>query len=221
MNIRAKERYRNDPAKYRSVSASFRNANPDKVKETQRKWREANPDQVKENNRKYYAENTEREKLRVREYRAANPEKAKQSNLNWRTNNKERFVAIKKIWNTNNKEHNSVIRKLHYERNGEHSREVSREWKRLNPHMVVAANARRRASQIQAIPDWANFGAINSIYDSCKALNLAFGAKKWHVDHIVPLQSDSVCGLHCEANLQIIPAEENQSKRNRYWPDMW
>jgi hypothetical protein len=41
-----------------------------------------------------------------------------------------------------------------------------------------------------------------------------------HVDHIVPLVSKFVCGLHCEANLQLLPGPENQRKGNRVWPDM-
>jgi 5-methylcytosine-specific restriction endonuclease McrA len=43
---------------------------------------------------------------------------------------------------------------------------------------------------------------------------------KHEVDHIVPLKSPLVCGLHVEHNLQVIPATQNRRKHNRVWPDM-
>lgn len=43
----------------------------------------------------------------------------------------------------------------------------------------------------------------------------------------MPLKNCVVCGeefkargLHCEDNLQILPALDNLSKGNRHWPDM-
>lgn len=40
-----------------------------------------------------------------------------------------------------------------------------------------------------------------------------------NVDHIVPLFSPLVCGLHCKANLEVIHVKVNAKKSNFWWPD--
>jgi len=40
----------------------------------------------------------------------------------------------------------------------------------------------------------------------------------YHVDHIVPLQNELVCGLHNEFNLRVVPATVNLAKHNTDWP---
>jgi hypothetical protein len=38
----------------------------------------------------------------------------------------------------------------------------------------------------------------------------------WEVDHIIPLQGDTVSGLHVPTNLQVIPRSVNRAKWNSY-----
>ena len=67
-----------------------------------------------------------------------------------------------------------------------------------------------------AQPAWADRAAIRSVYDRAASMGSGFV-----VDHIVPLVSPLVCGLHCEANLAVITVAANAAKSNTRWPDMW
>jgi hypothetical protein len=92
-------------------------------------------------------------------------------------------------------------------------------YRQANPHIINALNAKRRASKLQATPSWANKEHIDSVY-LLASINRKAGLDV-HVDHIVPLLSDLVCGLHCESNLQLLHSSNNTSKGNRHWPDQW
>jgi hypothetical protein len=61
--------------------------------------------------------------------------------------------------------------------------------------------------------------AFEEARELCKLREESTGFS-WEVDHVVPLISHKVCGLHNWTNFAVIPASENRSKQNRYWPDM-
>jgi hypothetical protein len=88
-----------------------------------------------------------------------------------------------------------------------------------DPSKFAAKGAKRRS--LEAAPAWADDEfekfAIEENYDLARQRTKATGIK-WVVDHIVPLQSAIVCGLHCESNLRVIPDSLNKSKGNRVWP---
>ena len=101
----------------------------------------------------------------------------------------------------------------------EQAKEHKRRERRNNIVAYNMRSAERRASKFRATPAWANDFFIEEIYDLAQLRSKATGFE-WHVDHIVPLKSKLVCGLHVEHNLRVVPAIENITKGNRYWPDM-
>jgi hypothetical protein len=87
------------------------------------------------------------------------------------------------------------------------------------PHKHTARVGAYRARRMRATPKWADLKAIEAIYALAKQQK-RFTGENIHVDHIVPLKSHLVCGLHCTANLRIVIGSYNSRKRNHVWPDM-
>lgn len=79
-----------------------------------------------------------------------------------------------------------------------------------NKDLYDVHNAKRRATELNAAVVWANIDEIEAIYANCPP--------EHHVDHIVPLQGKTVCGLHVEHNLQYLPKVENLAKSNKFDP---
>lgn len=95
-------------------------------------------------------------------------------------------------------------------------------WQKRNPDKVQetylrqkekghisAKAAKRRAAKRNATPLWADLDCIKDVYKEAKY----FG---YHVDHIIPLQHDLVCGLHVWDNLQLLRPTDNIRKKNTY-----
>ncbi len=80
-----------------------------------------------------------------------------------------------------------------------------------NKHAYTAKLAKRRAQKLKATPKWLTKDQLWLIQQFYAARQPGF-----HVDHIVPLQGENVCGLHVPWNLQILPAEENITKSNKF-----
>jgi len=83
---------------------------------------------------------------------------------------------------------------------------------------AAAQAAKRRAATLRATPVWSNAALVNFIYATAQYLRQE--GLDMHVDHVVPLVSKKVCGLHAHTNLQIILGVDNRAKWNTYWPNM-
>jgi hypothetical protein len=92
------------------------------------------------------------------------------------------------------------------------------EYRKNNPDKVTADNAKRRAAKLNATPKWLSkeqHEEIKEFFNMAKELEKVFPWKQ-HVDHIVPLNHDKVCGLHTPWNLQILSEKANMEKSNKF-----
>ena len=198
-----------------AYAAARRGENPERVKAIAAASRLANREKAALRNKQFYAKNAEAMRQRARVYREQHPEAHKAATMAWRAVNKERHAERQKAWSAAN----IGTRKVRRAKYREQELEASRRWKSENKAACVAMTAKRTAAKKSAVPLWADLKAIKDIYRKARETTVETGIKH-HVDHIVPLQSHLVCGLHWEGNLQILSAFDNQSKRNRHWPDM-
>jgi 5-methylcytosine-specific restriction endonuclease McrA len=82
----------------------------------------------------------------------------------------------------------------------------------------LAHNADRRAKGFLATPRWLTKDhrvAMRSLYKDAVERSSLYGVS-YVVDHIIPLNGKTVCGLHVPWNLRVISEEENLHKGNRY-----
>jgi len=131
--------------------------------------------------------------------------------------NKEHITKRNAEWVKNNPEKKLAINRASHERNRELRNKQSLQSKKNNKARVNAGNAFRRASIREATPPWLDAQHkqdIKSLYVLSQKFEGLFGLK-YHVDHIVPLNGEGVCGLHVPWNLQILEAKVNLKKSNK------
>ena len=167
------------------------------------KYRSGRRSECKECRKMYYYATLEMTRAKGKAWRAANPEVAARNHARWAKANADRLAEYQ----------------LQYRLRSENKLRKS-QLAQQAAAVRSEAQARRNARKRQATPAWADRGAILAYYETAEALRMWTG--EWYeVDHIVPLQSRTVQGLHCEANLQILTEAENVRKGNRHWPNMW
>lgn len=86
----------------------------------------------------------------------------------------------------------------------------------LNKHKYNSWAGKYRAEKRKALASWANLEVIEKFYEEAR-FNTRVGIP-CHVDHIDPLQSPLVCGLHVENNLRVVEASDNIGKKNKFTP---
>ena len=137
-------------------------------------------------------------------WQAANRDKVRAAQKRWRESHPEEAKARKAVWRKANRDKINAQKRI---RRNKTAGYVDT-WAKNNPGLARAKTARRKARLLKATPAWADHKAIAAIYAEAAVKGLV-------VDHIVPLQSPVVCGLHVHNNLQLLSRSENARKGNR------
>lgn len=139
----------------------------------------------------------------------------KERHKKWREENKDKIAEYKRNYVSNNLDKISLKDKEYRSRIEFRTkrREYEREYYKQNRSKMIALSCAYDSRVRAARPAWQDQKCINEYYKNAKILGL-------EVDHIVPVTSDLVCGLHCIDNFQMLTRKENASKGNRFWPDM-
>jgi hypothetical protein len=153
--------------------------------------------------REYRAKNKARIAAVKRAYVLANPEKEQARAAAWIEVNKSRSLEIKRAWKARNPDAENTPEAR------ERRAAYMRQYRKLRPETHRRAMSLRRAKVSHATPVWANKQAIKSLYAKAREAGL-------HVDHNIPLAGKTVCGLHVEGNLQLLPPRANRIKGNQH-----
>lgn len=145
-------------------------------------------------NRAFYLKNRQYNIERSAEWKRANPKRRKEYQETWYSKNREHVAQYGKT-------------------NRERQYAAAKEYRERHPERCRARYAERHARM--RVAPWANKSAIEAIYKRAAMLSLITGIPH-EVDHIVPLRSKHVNGLHCETNLQILTRAANRKKANHF-----
>ena len=185
------------------------------TKQGNTKYYEQNREKVRQSQRETYKQNTEKIKANYLEWKKANPEYYK----NWCNGNKERLQEYHKEYYLQNRATKKEYCKKWTQENREHVNNYAQKRRSEHPLEHRYRNLLRRVLTKQASELSLELGYTQTdLQHHLEQFNLDW--KTNHIDHKVPVswfkKEASINIVNSLENLQVIPAQENLEKGNKF-----
>jgi hypothetical protein len=167
------------------------------MSEASQRWNRTNKERCAAAQRRWYARNPERGKAASKRWAQANPDKIAAQHRRTLERNRAAHNKRSAEWRR---------------RNPEKAAEVARKWRESNRSKLTAKTVRRNMQKMRAMPAWLSDRERRHI-DLIYRVAGDFGL---HVDHVIPLQGATVCGLHVPWNLRVLAPHLNIRKANKH-----
>lgn len=183
---------RKDPEARKAYLREYAARNKEIAYERVKEWRKNNPERWAEQNKRYVEKHPDKVKAKTLRSRIKHIEirriKDCEAAAKYRKSNKEKVATAKK------------------------------KYAQIHKEKINASVAKRKAAKLHRSPNWLTLDErwmIEQAYELAVLRTNMLGFS-WHVDHIIPLQGETVSGLHVPTNLQVIPGVDNIRKKNKY-----
>jgi len=178
-----------------------KNGKASRCKDCDKEYKQYNKEKIKEYNKEYKQYNKEK----IKEYKQYNKEKIKEYNKEYYKNNKEKLSDIQKIYCKNRKEIDPLFKlSLNIRSNIGRSLRRNSYSKKTKTYNILKC-------EYDFFMEWINGIASNGHQ---------YGIEDLHLDHVVPVSlaqtEEEAILLNHYSNFQLLSANENLSKNNRY-----
>ena len=176
-----------------------------------KKWRVKNPDKVKAMSKKSFC--LDRHRRLIAKYVAENPNYWKETYARLMARKTpEEIKKLRESQSIRNRKRRAANPELR-ERYNKNVRDKRATDENFRIKWLVKCNARRRRMR-QATLSTFSSKDFEQFYQKAVKKTQDTGVT-YEVDHIVPLNGKTVCGLHVPWNLQVITGKENRIKHNK------
>jgi len=215
----------------RTCVKDYREANKEKSKQYKKEYYKKNKEKFSQHAKEYYKKKKEKILLQSKEYNKKNKEKRKEYSKIYRQNNKEKEKKRLTLYRKKNKDKILLYRKKNKGKKREYLKKYLKERRKTDFLFRLRGNISANIKESLKKQGYSkktktynilkcDFNFFMKWINSIASNGHTYGIGELHLDHVIPISlaetEKEALLLNHYSNLQLLTADENFSKGNRY-----